>query len=110
MLPDHNVFSVNPISLQVNKGANATFTCTFSDEVCISWNGPGVMAGNITGCVKNGANTSTLTIVNVNGSHAGEYFCTVQFSENGNMMMFNSTKANLTVNCKYIIIMQSYRK
>ena len=55
------------------------------------------------------ANTSTLNIVNVNGSHAGEYFCTAQFSENGIMMIFNSTKANLTVNCKYII-MQNHSK
>ena len=48
---------------------------------------------------------STLIIVNVHGSHAGEYFCAAQLNDD----IFNSTKATLIVNCKYII-MQSYRK
>ena len=43
------------------------------------------------------ANTSTLTITNVNMSHAGGYFCTARDDED---MDINSKVANLTVNCK----------
>ena len=78
-----------------------SFNCTFPLEVSISWNGPGVETGVITSSMKVDANTSTstktstLAITNVNGSHAGVYFCIAE----GDMAV-NFTVVNLTVNCK----------
>lgn len=83
-----------------------SFNCTYLCNVSIFWNGPGVEAGNSKLKMEMNATTSTLMITNVNNSHAGEYFCTAQFSENDQMMTVNSTVGILSVSCKYILIMQ----
>ena len=94
-------FSEQPVNETVDRGEEAIFMCTYPlMNVSISWNGPGVEAGNITQSVDMDASNSTLTITNVNSSHAGEYFCTVHISEG---MAINSTVAYLAVNCKSII-------
>ena len=75
------------------------FTCTLPHMVSISWNGPGVEAGDVTwNNMPLDANTSTLTITNVSISHAGGYFCTALVGENNSLV--NSAEAILTVNCK----------
>ena len=75
-------------------------------NVNISWNGAGVKTGNSMLMEEINATTSILTITNISNSYVGEYSCTAQFSENDQMMTVNSTVGILSVNCKYILIMQ----
>ncbi len=78
-----------------------SFSCTYPlMNVRISWNGPGVKAGSIEQSVNMDTSTTTsnLAITNVNGSHAGGYFCTAHNISEG--MDINSTVAYLVVNCK----------
>ena len=94
-------FTTQPVNKTVDRGGDTSFSCTYSlMNVNITWNGPGFEAGSTTQSTVNmDANTSTLTITNVNSSHAGGYFCTAH-SEG---MDINSTVAYLKINCKYII-------
>ena len=97
-------FSTSPASTKVDRGGEVSFTCTYpptNSNVSISWMGPGVNAGSITKSIEMSANTtvtrSTLAIMNVNSSHAGDYFCTANVGEG---MVVSSTTASLAVNCK----------
>jgi hypothetical protein len=92
-------FSTLPADITVDRGGDVSFNCTYPlVNANITWNGPGVEAGSIKQSVNMGASTSILTIMNVNGLHAGEYFCTAHIGEE---MVINSTAAYLTVtNCK----------
>ena len=99
-------FSTSPTNVTVDRGQNASFTCTYlHTDVNISWNGPGVEAGVTMSMMSMGSETnsesktSNLAITNVNSSHVGEYFCTARISED---MVVNSTEAYLIVECKYI--------
>ena len=95
-------FSKQPVDISVNRGEEAIFRCTYPVNVRISWNGPGFEAGSIApSAINMNANTSILTITNVNSSHAGGYFCTAHNISEG--MDINSAEAYLEVKCKYII-------
>ena len=95
-------FTTQPINKRVDRGGNASFSCTYSNAestVSISWNGPGVEAGDGTCTMSMDTNTktSTLMITNVSNSHIGKYFCTATFNDTTD----NSTAGTLSVNCKY---------
>ena len=102
LFPDGDTFSTSPVNFTVDRGGNASFICTYlCNNLNISWNGPGVEAGNSKLKMEMNATTSTLMITNVNNSHAGEYFCTAHNIEGG--MDVKSDVAILTVNCKYTL-------
>ena len=87
------------MNTSVNRGEEVNLSCTYPLEpvnINISWTGP--TGANHTMVTSLDETTkSTLLITTVNGSHAGDYFCTAQLSD----VRVTSTTATLIVNCKY---------
>ena len=86
------------MSVSVDRGGEVNLSCTYPLEqtsVNISWTGS--TEDNPIVTPLSGNTKSTLSIMAVNDSHTGDYFCTAQFDD----IMVYSAVATLTVNCKY---------
>ena len=100
---------IAPISDQnISIGRNATFLCNVTDGntglITYSWERAAVLLSNDDGQIE-GAETDTLTIVNVTDSDEGEYNCTAT-NDLGNS---TSNPAMLTIRkSRYIIVYVLY--
>ena len=88
------------MSVSVGRGGEVNLSCTYPLEqtsVNISWTGP-IETSHLVSIITplNESTKSTLSVIAINGSLAGDYYCTAQFGD----ARVTSAAANLTVNCK----------
>ena len=90
-------------------GGSATFNCAASGTLPLTFmwykNGESaalVAGGNVS--ISDQPNERSLTLTNIAPSDAGAYYCVASNNLVAGRFTSNSTLANLTVQCKYIIL------